>query len=217
MQPMTKTGVSPTMKRATVVVGLVVIAGAIWYGQRPHSTRASATPSAAAPPAVASPAVAPSKGAAVAVTAARVEKVMKLANAEERRQLAERISAAQAGRAMTHAPAPPRLPDAEPAINKVSFRAAMRELIPMLKECYETALPTLPSPDLEFTAKLRLTGDPDVGTIIDADALVDKTTGEPLPEAFDDCLRGTFMQMALPPIAEGDKLEVHYPFKFAQE
>jgi hypothetical protein len=215
MQPMTKAGVSPTMKRAAVVVGMVVIAGAIWYWQRPRSTRAAETPPANASPATTAPAA--SKGSAAPSAPARLDKVTRLATVEERRQLAERIAASQAGRAALHAAAPPRLPDAEPAINKVNFRAAMRELIPELAACYEAAVPTLPSPDLEITAKLHLTGDPDIGTLIDADALVDKATGQPLPAAFDDCLRSTFMLMALPPLAEGDTFEVHYPFKFAHD
>jgi hypothetical protein len=215
MQPMTKAVVSPTMKRAAVVAGLIVLAGAIWYWRRPHST--TATPSTAAPsPATSSSttAAAPSKGSAAPV---RFDKVTRLANADERRRLAERIATAQAGRAATHAPTPPRLPDAEPPINKTNLRAAMRELIPMLTECYEAALPTLTAPTLEITASLHLSGDPDIGTIVDADALVDKATGKPLPAAFDDCMRSTFMQMALPPLAEGDTLEVHYPFMFSHE
>jgi hypothetical protein len=31
------------------------------------------------------------------------------------------------------------------------------------------------------------------------------------------CVRSTFQVMALPPLAEGDKLDVRYPFKFANE
>jgi hypothetical protein len=215
MQPMTKAGVSPTMKRAIVVVGLVVVAGAIWYWQRPHSTTATPSSAAASPATTTrTTAATPSKGSAAPV---RFDKVTRLANADERRRLAERIATAQAGRAATHAPAPPRLPDAEPPINKTNLRAAMRELIPLISECYEAALPTLASPNLEISASFRLSGDPDIGTVIDTDAVIDKATGQPLPAAFDDCLRSTIMQMALPPLAEGDKLEVLYPFKFSRE
>lgn len=219
MQPMTKAGVSPTMKRAGLVVVLVVVAGALWFWQRPRPTTAASSPAALSAPA-ASPAGSPSAPLSPATPTAapsRLDKVTRLATAGERRQFAERIATAQASRAATHAPMPPRLPDAEPPINKTNLRAAMRELVPLLTECYETAIPTLATPDVEITASLHLSGDPDVGTLIDADALVDKATGKPLPAGFDDCLRSTFMQMALPPLAEGDKLEVRYPFKFAQE
>lgn len=215
MQPMTKAGVSPTMKRAGLVIGLVVLAGAIWFWRHPRPTTAASSKAGSAAPMTGSSTS--SSVPAAPATPARLDKVTKLASSADRKQLAERIATAQAVRAATHAPSPPRLPDAEPPINKTNLRAAMRELIPLLTECYEAAIPTLPSPDVEITASLHLSGDPDIGTLIDADALVDKATGKPLPAGFDDCLRSTFMQMALPPLAEGDKLEVHYPFKFAQE
>jgi hypothetical protein len=89
----------------------------------------------------------------------------------------------------------------------------MRELVPHIAECYEAAIPNLAQPDMSVLARLTLTGDPDIGTIVDAHELVDGA-GEPLPAAFDDCLRSTFQLMALPPLAEGDKIEVRYPFEF---
>jgi hypothetical protein len=157
--------------------------------------------------------------------------VTKLGSVEERKLLAERIEKARADRASiatsnagtsgtsgsvamaTHAPAPPRLPEQAPEISAVEIRSAMRDVIPILTECYETALPTLTSPRLEITAELTLTGDPDIGTLIDAKQIADKT-GQPLPAGFDDCLRSTFQTLALPPLQEGDQIEVRYPFLF---
>lgn len=115
----------------------------------------------------------------------------------------------------------PRLPTAAPASGdpdamdelKVTIRSAMHEVIPYITECYENALPTLPHPRVQITAKLTLTGDPDVGTLIDTDKLED-ADGHPLPAAFDDCLRSTFETLELPPLQEGSRVEVHYPFTF---
>lgn len=199
-----------TMKRLGVGVLLVAIVGAIWYLQR--STPKTIAANEPAPP-----------------KSAPISKVTKLGSVEERKLLADRIEKARAERAKltsnasagiqgstamaTHAPARPRLPEQAPAISAVEIRTAMREVIPIITECYEAALPTLPAPHVEITAELTLTGDPDIGTVIDAKQIADKT-GQPLPAGFDDCLRATFQTLALPPLQEGDEIEVRYPFLF---
>jgi hypothetical protein len=219
MQRMAGGGVSKTMKRAAVVVAIAGIAVAVWYLRKPRPSAAAKEP--ASP--VTSTAPAPARP---------IDKVTKLGSPAERKQLADRIAAAQAARksgttlsggAAGHAPAAPRLPDNLPdddgsstPISKTEIRAAMREVIPHLSECYQAALPTLPDPNIEITAKMTLTGDPDIGTVIDADQVFHKD-GSPLPTKFDDCLRATFMSLALPPLAEGSKIEVHYPFRFSTQ
>lgn len=147
-----------------------------------------------------------------------VDHVTKLATAEERRAIADRIASAQTARGSTHAPAAPHLP-AEAEINdslKVSIRSAMHEALPFLAQCYQDALPTLATPDLTLHAKLTLTGDPDVGTLIDAHELVDQA-GAPLPAKLDDCLRSAMQSLELPPLAEGDVVSVTYPFVFRND
>lgn len=220
MQPMAEGRVSPGMKRASVVVALAAIAGAIWYLRRP-SSRTAASDAPPPPAKVVTAAGGESPSAPASGSAGRtVDHVTKLATPEERKRLAERIAAAQSARAATHAPAPPSLPaeaqDAEDApISKTAIRDAMREVIPHLIECYEAAVPSLPSSHVELVAELTLTGDPDVGTLIDAKELADKQ-GQKLPAAFDDCLRTTFQSLALPPLKEGDIVSVRYPFVFSQ-
>jgi hypothetical protein len=67
---------------------------------------------------------------------------------------------------------------------------------------------------LEIQAHLTLDGDRDAGTIIDAQQLFDQDD-QPLPAIFDDCLRSTFQRLQLPPLTEGDRVEVTYPFLFS--
>jgi hypothetical protein len=217
MQRMARAGVSQIMKRLAVVVALAGIGFAIWYLRKPDKT--AAAPERARDDAPVKPSAAPAPSGPIG-------RVTKLAP-EERKQLADRIAAAQAARksqpsggAAISAPPAPRLPDnlpeEETKISKTQIRDAMREVIPIVSECYEAAIPTLPDPNIEITAKMTLTGDPDIGTVIDADQIFYKD-GSPLPAKFDDCLRTTFMSLALPPLAEGDKIEVHYPFRFATQ
>jgi hypothetical protein len=74
-------------------------------------------------------------------------------------------------------------------------------------------MPQLADAETRIAAKLTLTSDPDVGTIIDAHQISDDQ-GRPLLATFDDCLRDTIQQLALPPIADGGTIEVTYPLTF---
>lgn len=206
------------MKRASVPIALGVIVVCIWYLQRPHPTTAAPD---VPPPKLTREAAPPATGSGAATTApAGIAKVEKLDSPEQRKALADRIAAAQAARGAVRAAPRPTLPDPGTApvetLSKVEIRSAMKEVIPYLRDCYVQALPTLSDSHVKLTAKLKLTGDPDVGTLIDAGALSDDA-GKPLPAAFDDCLRSTFMLMALPPLAEGNEIDVHYPFVFSSE
>lgn len=200
------------MKRLGVVAALALAGGALWYLQRSHAP----TIAADAPP----PTSKSMLGAGLARSAKAIDAVTKLASVDERKRLADRIASAQAARAANHASPVPRLPDlpddSQTAISKTAIRSAMYELVPYIGECYEAAIPTLVTPDISVLASLTLIGDPDVGTIVDAHELADKT-GRPLPRSFDDCLRNTLQLMALPPLAEGDKIEVRYPFSFRHD
>lgn len=213
MQPTDTQRVSRAMKRLGLVVALALLAGSIWFLQRPRHRDATAGDDP--PPPRSTERTAPATALPKTIT-----KVTKIPDAETRQQLADRIASAQSARAATRAAPIPRLPATdggttldESPIGKTEIRAAMRELVPHLAKCYEDALPTLPSPDFKMTAELTLTGDPDIGTLVDAKALADHA-GKPLPAPLDDCFRSTFQLMALPPLAEGDQIEVRYPFEF---
>jgi hypothetical protein len=64
-----------------------------------------------------------------------------------------------------------------------------------------------------FKAELSLTGDPDIGTLIDASALTG-ADGQSLPAQFDDCVRSIMQSLELPPMAVGDEFKVNYEFLF---
>ena len=164
---------------------------------------------------------------------AKIDHAQKLATKAERQQLADQIASAQTARkAAAHAPRPPVLPvvatldpapgnesralqlgPAHPDDMKTTIRTAMRDAIPLITDCYQQAMPQLADDETRIAAKLTLTSDPDVGTIIDAHQISDDQ-GRPLLATFDDCLRDTIQQLALPPIADGGTIEVSYPLTF---
>jgi len=136
----------------------------------------------------------------------------------ERREVADRIAAAQASRhASTPAPHLPPIATAftssDPVGLKQTVRGAMHEVLIHIVTCYESSFASRGHKALDLVAHLTLTGDPDVGTLIDAPQLFDDK-GAPLPAILDDCLRDTLQSLELPPLEEGDYIVLDYPFKF---
>lgn len=213
MKPNATPGVSGSVK-ASVALALVVAAVLIWYLRR------DATPShGASPPAAATPG-----SAAKPRPADRVQRV----TPEERKRVAQQIRDARAGRAS--APERPSLPAAPPSASaatprptldstdvetfKTTMRTAMQQVIPYLADCYDQHSQDLPA-TIDVRAKLVLTGDPDVGTLIDTEGLGDGSDA-PLHAGFDACLRDALAGLELPPLAEGEEVRVTYPFMFAR-
>jgi hypothetical protein len=212
MQRMPRTGVSIRMKALAAVVVVAAIA-LVWYLRHPSRTTA-ARPDVSAHPA-GQPAGQPTKPPQHAT---RI-------TPDQRRALADQIAAAQASRGTGHgaggaavsAPARPTLPprtlDPDDTDGfRTTIRDAMHELIPMITDCYDKAGSGLPD-DITVRADLDLTGDPDIGTLVDANKTTDDHDA-PLPAGFDDCLRSTLQTIELPPLAEGDHVKVTYPFEF---
>lgn len=139
----------------------------------------------------------------------------------ERREVADRIASAQAARyAPTLPPPPPVLPpianvftSSDPVGMKQTVRGAMHEVLMHLMTCYESSFASRGHKALDIVAHLTLSGDPDIGTLIDAPQLFDDK-GAPLPAKLDDCLRDTLQSLELPPLEEGDFIVLDYPVKF---
>ncbi len=221
-------GVVIVKKLVIVAVVGVIAAGAIWHWY-PRTTEARGVAHAGSAPSSAS---APAAAAAVYAAPAPAlpappQHVRKLASAEERRELAEHIAAAQAARKAARVPQRPSLGAAESTsagslgsghegdMDRDVIRGAMHEVLPFLADCYSAArAKTLSVDHLEIRAHFTLTGDPDIGTVIDANQIFDADK-HALPTALDDCLRGTLQTLELPPLADGDTVEVDYPLVFS--
>jgi hypothetical protein len=219
MKPNGQRGVSMFVK-ATIVVSLVGAALLIWYLRRGHEEA----------PALAAPAPAITTGSAAPADAAKPrpnDRVRKVTPAE-RNEVARQIAEARKSRAATSAPAGPSLPGEAPSLPaltpgldphdidsfKSTFKGAMKEVVPYLAECFDKHAADLPD-TLDVKAKLSLHGDPDVGTLIDTDGLTDGKDG-PLHAGFDLCVRDALASLALPPLAEGEEVQVNYPFVFTR-
>ena len=206
--------VKPRALWAAIAVA-IAIAGVVLYRNTASrdSTRAEHAPSPPSPGA-------PAAGA----TATRpLAHVIRLASPEERSAIAERIASTRAARARQAPPPPPSLPGTGPDTTDTrdtrdtshdlergspQLKTALQEAIPFLAECYKTAPITQRRPAVQMT----LTGDPDVGTLIDAEQLRDQD-GKPLDAELESCLRTTLGSLELPPLDLADPLHVQYSFR----
>lgn len=145
---------------------------------------------------------------------------LKKIDAAGRKQVLDRIKSARTAREAgggspsKSAPERPSLPDLPGLISKDDIRKGVRAVIPLLAECYGNAAERLGNPSGKIEVKMHLTGEPDVGTLIDsADVGGDKvlTSDAELVE----CFQQTMLSVELPPFAEGGTVDVTYPIAFS--
>lgn len=134
-----------------------------------------------------------------------------------------------AGTALTTGPGPAAKVDLTPGeLSKEEIRDGVREVIPLLSECYQLMLDKHPRMGGRVVAKLVVDAEPDVGTIVtmqdDSEVQMKGTTDGADPRElqndfadFRQCLTATLETVALPPLGDkdGGRVEITYPFVFA--
>lgn len=133
---------------------------------------------------------------------------------DERRRLGEQIAAArERARRATSKPGTAPAADDNLSLEQVAkpLQEALSESIGILAECYKQQPGG--EPIRNATARMTMTSDPDLGTVIDTDAIKD-ADGQPLAPKLDECLRDTIDSLALPPLGPGGKLPLEYTFRF---
>lgn len=133
-----------------------------------------------------------------------------------RAALLERMRSARA-RGSSSPPPPPALPALPPLPGKLAatdVRKAVRELVPLLAECYDAALPRLTKQDGGITISLLFSGEPEVGTLIQSAEITgdDNLTKD---AELVECFQHTLLSIELPPMAERGEVTVTYPIKFS--
>lgn len=131
---------------------------------------------------------------------------------DQRQQLGLRIAAAIA-KARAAKPAPgPAAEDALIPLEQVGkpLQEGLSAALPLLARCYEAE-----GSAQARTAAVQMTmiSDPDLGTVIDTDALTD-ADGNPLSKQLDACLRDTIDSLELPPLGQTGKVKLEYTFRF---
>jgi hypothetical protein len=205
------------VNKIVVVVGLVLVAVALYFVLSKKSPD-EATPSAAA----SGSAMTAGSGSSTTPVAKPtvVDKVGRV-SPEERKRLADQIAKAKANRPASSTSGPssatprPELPDnGDAKLVRTTMKAAMKEIIPYLADCFGKAGDKVPA-EIKVVADMTLTGDPDIGTIIDANGIVDGD-GKPLEPGFDLCVKDALVTIEMPPLSEGGEVKVTYPFLFSR-
>ncbi|MCE9576351.1 MAG: hypothetical protein K8W52_24600 [Deltaproteobacteria bacterium] len=201
---------------AGVAVGVLLF----WWQHRacppaPHATEVPlVVPPVASPLPNAGGLVMPSAG--FAAPRPRIRRI----DAVERQALVAAIERARTRRLAGTASLPttpgvaPRLPVAD--LTPASIQTSVREVIPMLAECFDQAAPRRKTHATRITATMKVSGEPGVGTLIDSVDLAADDHGLDDPE-FRECLQQTLLAVALPPMPDGGQLEIHYPFEFRDD
>lgn len=147
--------------------------------------------------------------------------VRRLANADARAQLLQAIRSAQQRRARAATASGPRSAP-PPAIthedlgdmDREYIRNSVRALLPLITECYETALETDPTLAGALVVNFTIEGEPDVGGLVTESSINDDGS-EIRNESMRECLQETMFALEIDPPTNGGTVKVTYPFTFS--
>ncbi len=195
---------------------LALVGGAIWLGTRGTGAAARAASEHAAH--VSGPG---SVVASVGSGSASASGVQRLADPTQRTAMLEAIRQQRTRRTGgTPSPSssgstpPPALPAAD--LDKEYIKASVRELLPLLSECYEQALERDPKLGGEVVIKFTIEGEPGVGGVI-GESKVDAEHSTLHDPAMSECLEQTMYAIQIDPPAGGGIVDVTYPFAFSND
>lgn len=203
----------------TAVGILIAVAAAtvIWLQHRGSPSPAVRAEAPATSPAATS--TEPGPGSAPATRS----RVRRMVDPSGRAELLRQIRDVHAKRAPRTAPAnsggaatvPPELPPTA-TIEKEFIRASVRELIPLLVECYEQGLSRDPKLAGSIIVDFTIEGEPGVGGVIGESAIdaVGSTLTDP---AVRECVQETMFAIEIEPPADGGVVKVRYPFEFRSD
>ena len=207
---------SGTHKLVLATVALVVAASATCFVTRARDGHTS----------IAAPAKTPSRPAVTPEPSPTPppSHVRRLQSAAERTALVAQIRAARQQRAaaMPHAttaqtttatPAP-ALP--ESTVDKAYIRRSVRELLPLLTDCYAQGLQRDPKLAGTVVVDFTIEGEPGVGGVIGHSA-IDAAESSLSDTATRECIQETMYALEIDPPADGGVVTVHYPFAFSND
>ncbi|CAN5895669.1 hypothetical protein BH11MYX3_BH11MYX3_16580 [soil metagenome] len=205
-----------TTKQLTIgiVAVLALAGGAIWLGTRRGSSGAAPARQLATQPIGSSSPAGASTGAGSRAVP-RVHRVsdpaQRTAMLEAIRQQRTRRTGGASSSSAGSAPAP-ELPGVD--MDKGYVRSAVRELIPLLSECYEEGLERDPHLAGDVVVDFTIEGEPGVGGVIGNSTVVPErsTIADP---AVRECIQETMYAIQIDPPAGGGMVRVTYPFAFA--
>lgn len=209
-------------------IALVAVLGLIWY-LRQHTAAPVATPATqpTAPSATdgtAGAAVAPQTpnvdrvrrprtqvpGVESMDAAQRVQLIKQIQDKLAEKQRAEEQAAAAAARAQ---PTPGSAP-AMGTLDKEYIRDRIKEIVPLVKECYEISYADKPMPDAKIVVKFVIEGADELGGVVTSSEILNQEAEKQFPE-LSECMRETMYALRMKAPEGGGVVTVSYPFKFS--
>lgn len=101
-------------------------------------------------------------------------------------------------------------------LDREYIRGAFKEIVPLIRECYELALEEHDSLDGTLRVHLTIAAEPEVGGIVE-DTDVEGDEEVESSDTLRECLVETVKTLEFPPPEEGGTVEVTYPLKFSSK
>lgn len=95
------------------------------------------------------------------------------------------------------------------------IRSRVRELVPLIAECYELALHEQADLEGRLVVEFTIAGEPDVGGIVEESRIAEASTLR--HPTLDECVRETMYTAELEAPEGGGRVTVRYPFTFRPE
>lgn len=142
--------------------------------------------------------------------------------ADVQRRLAQALSAPSAAERPDDAPEQPSDEPEQvaqyelPALDRDYIQSVVTEdLVPIAKECYESALADDPELGGKMVVRFSIVGDPSVGGIVE-DAVLDESSTLRHP-ALSECMTESTASLLFDPPEDGGSITVSYPFVFSND
>jgi RNA polymerase sigma factor (sigma-70 family) len=216
--------VMATNKIVVTTAAVAVVAGsALWLGTRTSATpeRSSTAGAAAAQPSGVSAVT--SAGTSAGTDGKRpAPRVERLPDKGARARLLAAIQDArkQRTRAATTtangATAAPWLPREVEDQDKEYIRGAVREILPLITECYEAGLERNPKLDGKILVAFTIEGEPDVGGLV-GESQIDASESTLADATVRECIQETMYALKIDPPSNGGSVHVRYPFTFSTQ
>jgi hypothetical protein len=131
-----------------------------------------------------------------------------LAHIEEAR--AKRAASNSGGGGGGGSSTPPALPE----LSKDYIRTQVKAIVPLMIECYETALAADPKLAGKLVMKFSIGGEPEVGGLVESSE-VDTEASTITDPGMVECMRETMYALEFAAPSEGGRVDVTYPFEFS--
>jgi len=213
-----------SLQLVVTAIALVAVLGLIWYLKKQPPAPASA---AATQPA-ATAQTGNSGGVATTSTAAPSRRVrlpqtqipgVERIDAEQRalliKQIQDKLAAKKHAEETAAASAQPP-PDNAPAmgsLDKEYIRARIKEIVPLVKECYEMTYDGKPMPNVKLVDKFVIEGADELGGVVTSSEIINTEAEQQFPELA-QCVRETMYALRMKAPEGGGVVIVNYPFIF---